>query len=165
MNVNRIFLIGNIGNDPELRQTKRGIDVTNFSVATTERKKGTTEPTKSITQWHKVVCWDEVARYTASNIVKGNLVFIEGSLVYNTREDLNGNKKYIAEVKALRVKNLTRKNDTDNKNIVSVLTKIFELIEKNKSEEYHDQILVMITETIGVNLEQTMATPVPIPVQ
>lgn len=97
MNVNRAILIGNAGNDCELRQTKKGVDVTNFFLATSEKDR---------TQWHRVVCWDRAARYAAAKVKKGSLVYVEGSIVYNQRDDGNGGKKYITEVRAAKIKKL-----------------------------------------------------------
>lgn len=109
MNLNQVMLIGNIGNTPELRTTQKGIKVTNFSIATTERRKNS----QSSTQWHHVVAWAEIAEYAAKHIKKGNLVLITGTLIYHQKEDFEGKKIQTVEIKALRIQNILRANKKD----------------------------------------------------
>lgn len=102
-NFNKVLLIGNIGASPELRQTKDGTCVTNFALATTERRKTAQNGIKAVTQWHKIVAWGDVAKYGCRNIEKGNLVFIEGTIVYTK----NDQGQVVTEIKALKIQNMS----------------------------------------------------------
>lgn len=105
-NYNKVTLIGNVGaKSPELRNTKDNTPVTNFALATTETRL-TAGGFKSITQWHRIVCWGDVAKKASKTVGSGDLVLIEGTLVY-TKDD---NGIIVAEVKALNTQVLEDKD-------------------------------------------------------
>jgi single-strand DNA-binding protein len=90
--VNMVFLIGFLGNDPEVRYTPGGTAVANFNLATSEtRNKNGQKETK--TEWHKVVAFGKVAEICGEYLAKGRQVYIEGKLQTRRWEDKDGNKQ------------------------------------------------------------------------
>ena len=80
--VNKVILIGNVGNDPEVRYLDRGVAIANFNLATTERgyimQNGTQVP--DVTEWHSVVLWRNLAEWAQQNVRKSMKLYIEGKL-------------------------------------------------------------------------------------
>jgi single-strand DNA-binding protein len=96
--VNHVFLIGNLGKDPEILYIEGNIPVAKFPLATTESykdKKGVTVPQ---TEWHNIVLWRGLAELAAKYLHKGSLVYIEGSLRTRSWEDKDKNKRFITEI-------------------------------------------------------------------
>lgn len=103
--INKTFLIGNLGADPEIRYTTTGTAVANFSVATTDTwKNKETGEKESKTEWHRIVAFNKLAEIAGEYLSKGKQVFIEGKIQYRNWEDDDGNKHYITEIKAHIIK-------------------------------------------------------------
>ena len=104
--MNKVFLCGNLGSDPEVRDTPNST-VCNFSVATTEREKvqGNWE---DVTSWHRVTCWGKTAENCGKFLSKGSKVLIEGKLKYGSYEK-DGRTIYTTEVIAFSVTFLSPK--------------------------------------------------------
>ncbi len=100
---NRVQLIGNLGQDPELRCTQSQTPLTNISVATTEFRNTAEGGKQSFTDWHRVVVWGRQAENCCKYLHKGSPVFIEGRLQTRSWEDQNGQKRYTTEVVASNV--------------------------------------------------------------
>ena len=100
---NRVVLIGNLGNDPQVRQFENGNAIARFSVATTEFIKGKDGDSESKTTWHKVVVWNGKAKYAEKYLRKGNKVALEVKLDNRSWEDKDKNRHYITEVVANEV--------------------------------------------------------------
>lgn len=100
-NLNKVMLIGRVGQDPELRYTTAGKAVINVSLATSE-KWGRGEDKQERTSWHKVVMWDKIAETYHKYLHKGKLVYIEGRLDYKEYEK-EGVRRTTAEVVAQNV--------------------------------------------------------------
>ena len=98
--VNKVILIGNLGQDPELRYTPGGAAVTNFSVATNEVWKDNDGNKQERTEWHRVVLWRKLAEIAGEYLKKGSKVYIEGRLQTRSWEDKDGSKRYTTEVVA-----------------------------------------------------------------
>jgi single-strand DNA-binding protein len=99
--LNRAQLIGNLGQDPELRTTPQGSSVCTLSIATTESYKDKNSGEwKETTDWHKVVFWDKLAETAAQYLKKGSKVFIEGKIKTRSYEK-DGSTRYITEVLGL----------------------------------------------------------------
>ena len=98
--LNRAIIIGHLGKDPETRQTTSGKAVCNFTVATSEGKRGTESER---TEWHNVVCWDKTAETAGQYLAKGRLVYVEGRLQTRSYDGKDGTKKYTTEIVADRV--------------------------------------------------------------
>lgn len=97
--VNKVILIGNLGNDPEIRYTPSGSAVANVSLATTEtwRDKQTGE-LQDRTEWHRVVFFNRLAEIVGEYLHKGSKVYVEGSLRTRKWQDKNGNDRYTTEI-------------------------------------------------------------------
>lgn len=98
--LNRVTLLGNLGQDPELRSTPQGTSVCNLNIATTESYKDRNSGEwKDITDWHRVVLWEGLANVASEYLKKGDKVYIEGKLKTRSYEQ-DGITKYITEVRA-----------------------------------------------------------------
>ena len=96
--INKVILIGNLGRDPEMRQTDGGSAVANFSVATSETwKDKASGEQQERTEWHNCVAFARLAEICGEYLAKGSKVYIEGSLRTSTWE-ADGVKKYRTEV-------------------------------------------------------------------
>ncbi len=95
---NKVQLIGNLGNAPEVRTLESGKKMARFSVATNESYRNAKGEKITETQWHNLVAWGKVAEIVEKYLVKGKEVMIEGKLVNKSYTDKDGNKKYITEV-------------------------------------------------------------------
>ena len=97
---NRVQLIGNVGNDPEIKSFDGGKKVANFTIATNESYKNEKGEKVEQTEWHKVSAWGKTAEIIEKFVTKGKEVAIEGKLTHRSYEDKNGEKRYITEVVA-----------------------------------------------------------------
>lgn len=97
--VNKVILIGNLGQDPEVRYMPNGGAVTNITLATSEswRDKQTGEM-KEKTEWHRVVIFGKLAEIAGEYLKKGSQVYIEGSLQTRKWQDQSGQERYTTEV-------------------------------------------------------------------
>ena len=95
---NKVQLIGNLGNAPEVRTLDGGKKMARFSVATNESYRNAKGEKITETQWHNLVAWGKVAEIVEKYLVKGKEVMIEGKLINRSYNDKEGNKKYITEV-------------------------------------------------------------------
>lgn len=100
MSVNKVILVGNLGKDPEIRQTQNGVDIANFSLATTENwKDKATGEKKTKTEWHNIVVFQSGLVTLIKNFVKkGAKVYLEGSLQTRKWTDKNNNERYTTEI-------------------------------------------------------------------
>ena len=97
--VNKVILVGNLGNDPDTRYMPSGSAVTNISVATNESwKDKQTGEQKDRTEWHKVAMFGRLAEIAAEYLRKGSQVYIEGKLRTRKWQDQNGNDRWTTEV-------------------------------------------------------------------
>ncbi|MCX5738473.1 MAG: single-stranded DNA-binding protein [Proteobacteria bacterium] len=101
--VNKVILVGNLGRDPELRYTKNGQAVANFSLATTDNFTSKDGQKEERTEWHRVVAWAKTAELCAQYLAKGRSVYIEGQLRTREWEDKEGHKRQTTEVHAQTV--------------------------------------------------------------
>lgn len=100
MSVNRVFLVGRLGRDPETRFTSSGQAVANFSVATDETYKDRAGERQKRTEWHKIVVWGKQAEIAQKYLRKGSLVFIEGRIQSRQWDDREGQKRTSFEIVA-----------------------------------------------------------------
>lgn len=97
--VNRVFLIGNLGRDPEIRQTNSGQNVANVSLATSRKWRDRDGNRHEETEWHNLVIWGRQAEVAGQYLTKGKLIYAEGRLQTRSWEDRQtGEKKYKTEV-------------------------------------------------------------------
>ncbi len=99
--INKVILVGNLGQDPETRYMPSGGAVTNFTLATNEswKDKQTGEQNER-TEWHKVVMFDRLAEIAAEYLRKGSQVYIEGKLQTRKWQDRDGNDRWTTEIRA-----------------------------------------------------------------
>ena len=109
--VNKAILIGNLGRDPELRYTKDGRPVANFTLATNERWRDKEGNTQERTEWHRIVVWDKQAENCAQYLAKGRSCYVEGRLQTREWEDKEGHKRQTTEVVAQQVTFLGSRGD------------------------------------------------------
>ena len=95
---NKVQLIGNLGNAPEVKTLESGKKMARFSVATSESYRNAKGEKVTETQWHNLVAWGKVAEIVEKYLTKGKEVAIEGKLISRSYNDKDGNKKYITEV-------------------------------------------------------------------
>lgn len=95
---NRVTLIGNLGQDPEIKTTETGKKVSNFTIATNGGYKNADGQRINETTWHNIVAWNGLADTAAKYLKKGNEVAVEGRIVYRTYDDKNGVTKYVTEI-------------------------------------------------------------------
>jgi len=95
---NKVQLIGNLGNAPEVKNLEGGKKIARFSIATNESYRNQKGEKVNETQWHNIVAWGKVAEIAEKYLQKGSEVALEGKLVSRSYNDKDGNKRYITEV-------------------------------------------------------------------
>ena len=95
---NKVQLIGNLGNDPEIINLESGKMLAKFSIATNESYKNTQGEKIVDTQWHNIVAWGKTASLVEKYLQKGKEIAIEGKLTTRSWEDKDGMKRYTTEV-------------------------------------------------------------------
>lgn len=102
MSINKIFLSGNVGGDPDVKTLESGKKLAKFSLATTDKNKDKT------TQWHNIIVWEKLAEIVEKYVKKGNYITVIGSISYREYEK-DGVKKYFTEVNAYEIELPPRK--------------------------------------------------------
>ena len=95
---NKVQLIGNLGNDPEIITLESGKKLAKFSIATNENYKNGQGEKVTDTQWHNIVAWGKTADIVEKYVTKGKEVAIEGKLTSRSYDTKEGEKRYITEV-------------------------------------------------------------------
>ena len=95
---NKVQLIGNLGNDPEIITLDSGKKLAKFSLATNEYYKDAEGQKQTKTEWHKLVAWNKTAELVENYLSKGKEIAIEGKLTNHSWDDKDGNKRYSTEV-------------------------------------------------------------------
>jgi single-strand DNA-binding protein len=106
MGVNKVFLLGNLGANPEMRFTQGGQAVANLRLATTERWTDRNGQKQESTEWHRVVVWGKQAEIVGQYLTKGRQVFVEGSIRTRQWQDQQGQKRFTTEIVARNVQML-----------------------------------------------------------
>ena len=112
--MNKVMLIGNVGQDPEVRYVEQGVAVARLRLATTERgytlQNGTQVPDH--TDWHNVILWRKLAEVVEKYVHKGDKLYIEGRVRYTTYDDKQGQRRFVTEIWADNMEMLTPKATT-----------------------------------------------------
>lgn len=103
MNLNKVFILGNLTRDPELRQVPSGQAVCSFGVATNRFFTDSTGQKQQQVEYHNVVAWGRQAEIVNQYLRKGSLVLVEGRLQTRSWDDQAGNKRYRTEIIAERI--------------------------------------------------------------
>lgn len=115
--VNKVILIGNLGDDPENRVLPSGGGVTNITLATSESwKDKQTGQVNERTEWHRIVFFNRLAEIAAEYLRKGSKVYIEGSLRTRKWQDKDGNDRYTTEIVASQMQMLDSRESTQPSN-------------------------------------------------
>jgi single-strand DNA-binding protein len=103
MSINKVILIGRLGQDPELKYTPSGSAVCNFSLATSESWADKSGQKQEKTEWHRIVVWGKLAELCNQYLAKGRQAFVEGSLQTRSWEGKDGQKRYTTEINARNI--------------------------------------------------------------
>ena len=96
--LNKVFLLGNVGKDPEIRSTAGGMTVASFTLATADRKKDGANWVDS-TEWHNIVCFQRTAEIVRDYVKKGSQILVEGKITNRSWDDKeSGQKRYKTEI-------------------------------------------------------------------
>ena len=116
MALNKVFLIGNVGKDPEVHYFDSNTRKASFTLATTDRgftrTDGTAVPER--TEWHNIVVWRGLAEVVEKYVRKGSKLFIEGKITSRSYEDKSGVRRYVTEITAENLELLNRTNATSD---------------------------------------------------
>jgi single-strand DNA-binding protein len=96
--INKVILVGNLGQDPEIRATQGGAQVGKLNIATTDRRKDRDGNWTEHTEWHSVVLFGRTAELAGQYLKKGRQVYIEGRLQTRKWQDKNGQDRWTTEV-------------------------------------------------------------------
>lgn len=115
--VNRVFILGNLGSDPESKSMPSGTQVANFSVATSESwKDKQTGEKQERTEWHKICLFGRLAEVAGQYLRKGSKVYIEGSLRTRKWQDKQGQDRYMTEIIGSELQMLDSKPQGEQRN-------------------------------------------------
>jgi len=109
---NKVQLIGNLGQDPEVKETSNGKKYAKFSLATNEIYKNQAGEKVTETQWHNIILWGKIAEIAEKYLKKGSECAVEGKLVHNSYDDKEGNKKYYTQIEGRELLLLGKKEST-----------------------------------------------------
>lgn len=110
---NRVQLIGNLGQAPEIKNLENGNKLAKISIATNEKYKNAQGEYVTETQWHNVICWGKTAELAEKYLNKGSEIIAEGKLIHRDYTDKDGVKKYITEVEVYNILMLDKKSTTE----------------------------------------------------
>ena len=125
--VNKVILVGNLGQDPKVRYLDNGVAVASFSLATTENYKNKEGERISQTEWHNIVFWRGLAEVAEKYLKKGDSIYVEGKIRTKKWEDKDGKDRYSTEIVADNMTMLGSKPASTGKSE--------ELPSKDKAEE------------------------------
>lgn len=101
--INRVFVMGRLGQDPDLRYTQNQFPVATLSVATSEFRSNKEGQKQETTEWHRIVVWGKQAENCNKYLKKGRAVFVEGRIQTRSWDDKNGQKRFSTEIVANNV--------------------------------------------------------------
>lgn len=111
--VNKVFILGNLGKDPEVKELQSGGKVANLPVATTENYKDRSGERQERTEWHNVDLWNRQAEVAQEYLSKGDSVFIEGTIRTDKWQDQEGNDRYTTKIRGLSMTMLGKRSGND----------------------------------------------------
>ena len=111
MSVNKVILVGNLGQNPEMRYTQGGQPVANMRLATTERYTDKSGQKQEQTEWHTVVAFGRLAEICGQYLTKGRQIYIEGRIRTRQWQDQQGQKRFSTEIVGLNMQMLGSRSD------------------------------------------------------
>jgi single-strand DNA-binding protein len=112
--INKVTLIGHLGQDPEVRRLENGTPVGRFSLATSESYRDGNNEWQTLTEWHNIVVWRDLAERAEKSIKKGALVYIEGKLTHRKYTDKNGIERISTDIVANTFRGLEKRDGGNN---------------------------------------------------
>lgn len=109
--INKVIIVGNLGNDPEIRYAQNGNAIANLSVATSESWKDQQGQVQEKTEWHRIVMYRRLAEICGEYLKKGSKVYIEGKLQTRKWQDQSGNDRYTTEIVGNEMQMLDSRGD------------------------------------------------------
>lgn len=109
--INKVILVGNLGNDPETKYTQGGMAVTKVSLATTSVRKDRDGNTQERTEWHRVTFFGKLGEIAGEYLRKGSQVYVEGSIRYDKYTDKEGIERYFTDIIADEMQMLGGRGD------------------------------------------------------
>lgn len=110
--VNKVIILGRLGQDPDVRTTASGTQVVNLNVATNERGRADEQGNRQdVTEWHRIVLFGRTAEIAAQYLTKGSQVYIEGRLQTRKWQDQNGQDRYSTEIVGNEMQFIGGRND------------------------------------------------------
>lgn len=101
--VNKVLLLGNVGQDPEVRTTASGTKVARISLATNRVFNDRSGQRQEKTDWHRVVCWDKTAEIVEKYVKKGDRLYVDGRIEYSQSDDGQGGTRYWTDIVAREI--------------------------------------------------------------
>lgn len=96
--MNKVFLFGNVGKDPEVKTLESGKKIAKFTLATSSYSKDKEGNKVTQTEWHNIVVWEKLAETVQNYVKKGSAIIVEGEIRYRQYTDKDGNTKYFTEI-------------------------------------------------------------------
>ena len=109
--INKVILVGNLGNDPETKYTQGGLAVTTIRLATTSVRKDRDGNTQERTEWHRVKLFGKLGEIAGEYLRKGSQVYVEGSIRYSEHTGDDGQKRYYTDIIADEMQMLGGRSD------------------------------------------------------
>ena len=133
--VNKVILVGHIGNKPEGRYTPSGTSTASFSLATNESWIDSENEKHERTEWHNIIAWNKLADFATEYLQKGQLIYIEGRIQTRTYKDKEEIQRRITEVVTTAItplewKTTDKKNNSSANDIDKINTKVAEASEE-----------------------------------
>ncbi len=113
MSVNKVILVGNVGNDPEVKHLDQDVKVAKFRMATSESYRAKNGERVTTTEWHNIVLWRGLAGVVEQYVKKGSRLYIEGKIT-NRQYEKDGETKYFTEIVANNMVMLDSKESSEN---------------------------------------------------
>ncbi|XTQ92603.1 single-stranded DNA-binding protein [Xanthomonas sacchari] len=111
--INKVILVGNLGNDPEVKYTQAGMAITRISLATTSVRKDKDGNQQERTEWHRVVFFGKLGEIAGEYLRKGSSVYVEGSIRYDKYTGQDGVEKYSTDIVADEMQMLGGRGEED----------------------------------------------------
>ncbi|MCP9765631.1 single-stranded DNA-binding protein [Lacihabitans soyangensis] len=109
--VNKVILVGNLGDDPEIKNLEGNVKVAKFSLGTNETFRDSNGQSQTQTEWHNIVFWRGLADFAEKYLHKGSMVYLEGKIKTRNYEDKRGEKRYVTEIIGENVVMLDKPNN------------------------------------------------------
>ena len=117
--VNKVILVGHIGNKPEGRYTPSGVSTASFSIATNESWINSESKKQERTEWHNIIAWNKLADFATEYLQKGQLVYIEGRIQTRNYKDKENIQRKITEIISTAIIPLEWKDHSNKGDVIS----------------------------------------------